>query len=488
MLRKSFASLLLVFLLFAPPPIQAQMSRASTPERVLSAEQFREGVRLVHRTMIERSPAPYHAFARERIDAEVARLLGRSSPLTEGEAFIALSRLVGMLRGGHSWVSLDDDTQLFSRSVPLRFWRFSDGIYVRAAAPEFSALVGARLLAVNGVPIDAAWARILDGVGDGGQIAEGRAPIYAGMPDFLRALGIGRSNSEIDFVFRLASGREMRRTIPARQYRTYSEAYYAAQGWTTPAGWVEPEGARRARWYARRNDAFWYEYWPDNGTIYAQFNIATTDPDNPFDPVNDRLRPMLLEVFARASQPDVNRLIIDLRNNNGGNSALWQPIVHGIVRTARLSEPGRLFVVVGRLTESAAVAWATRIEGNSRAIFVGEPTASPPNFFNDPAGPRRERFNVPGSAINFRIANMREYWSDSEDDRAAIYPDLPVSLSWADFSSGRDPDLEAILRVEPAAADAFFVDGDGDPIRPTSLWRNFRRRSQIEVGQIEPRP
>lgn len=478
-LRECAATILLIVLAIAGPQLaRAQAPPGSNPSRILTAEQFHQGVQLVHQKMLERSPNPFQAFSRAQIETEVARLVGRRGPIPEGEAFIALSGLIGMLRDPHSWMSIDDDTRLFSRAVELRLWRFSDGVYVRAAASRHASLVGARIVAINGIPIDSAWQRILDGVGGGGQIAAGRAPIYATMPEFLQALGMGQDDDTIRFTFALPGGAQVTRTIPAHQYQNYSAAYYSAQGWTTPEGWVEPPGARRARWFDRRNVAFWYEYQPESRTIYAQFNIATTDPDNPWTPANDRLRPMLTELFQRAASPDVERLVIDLRNNNGGNSALWQPLVHGIIRTERLYEPGRLFVVIGRLTESAAVAWASRIEGNTRAVFVGERTASPPNFFNDPAGPRRERYNLPGSAINFRVANARETWSDNSDIRAAIYPDIPVALSWDDYASGRDPVMAAILRVGPAEAQAFFVDDDGDPIRPTSLWRNFQRRTQ----------
>ena len=462
---------------------QSSPAPGSIPERTLSADQFREGVRLVHTKMIERAPRPYRAFSRAEIEAEVARLAARTAPASEAEVFIALSRLIGMMRDGHSWISLDDSTQLFSRSVPLRFWHFSDGIHVRAAAPQYAALVGARVAAINGEPIVSAWEKILDGVGGGGQIAAGRAVVYAGMPEFLRALGIGQNDDAIQFTLELANGREEILAVPARRYSTYSEAFYAANGWTTPEGWIEPDGADRAPWFARREEAFWYEFRPETRTVYAQFNVATTDPEHPWDPVNDSFRPMLREMFERVKGNDVDRLVIDLRNNHGGNSALWQPLVHGIIRTEKLYEPGRLFVIIGRLTESAAVAWATRIEANSRAVFVGEPTATPPNFANDPAGPRRERYNVPGSAINFRVANSMEQWSVDTDERAAIHPDVPVALSWDDFAAGRDPVMEAILRIGPERADAFFVESDGDPIRPTALWANYRRRSQATASR-----
>ena len=469
--------------LILPGPASAEgAERELQPEATVCAEQFHEGVQLLYDKMLERSPDPFLTFPRERFESEVERMLAREEPISEGEMFIELSRFIGMMRGGHSWIFLDRDTALFSRAVPLRVAEFSDGLFVRAAAPNHRDLVGGRILAINGVPIETAWPRIKDAVGEGPQIARERALVYTLMPDYLRALGMG-DDAAISFTLKLTDGRRETRRIEAEQWPHYDELYSAALGFGTPEGWIVPEDARNAAWFRRHQDAFWYEYQPDSSTVYAQFNAATTDPDNPWNAERDALRPMLVEIFARVAEPDVDRLVIDLRNNRGGNSALWQPIVHHIIRSDKLQEPGRLFVIIGHATGSAAVAWAAQIEGNSRAVFVGEPTADRPNFHNDPDGPRRARFDVPKTALNFFVANQVEQWSSSDDHRAAIYPDIPVMLSWNEFATGHDPVMEAIMQVTPEEADAYFVDVDGDPILRRALWANYRRKSQYSDAQ-----
>lgn len=298
---------------------------------------------------------------------------------------------------------------------------------------------------------------------------------------------MAKSDDEAVFGLRLNNGKTVTRAIRATQYENYSDVWNSSAQWTTPQGWLEPEGAKKALWFARRDVAFWSTYLAETHTLYAAFNKATIDPDNPWNPENDKYRPFLNELFKRAQNSDVDRLVVDLRNNNGGDSALWQPLVHHIIRAERLFEPGRLFVITSRLTESAAVAWAAKIDMHSPALFVGEPTVNPPNFDNDPAGWHRETYRVPGSAINFRIANMIEYWSDTGDDRDALFPDIPVAIRWSSFVRGHDPALDAIDAVSPAAARGFFVDADGDSTAEYP-WENFRRKSQIDAMKRARRP
>jgi hypothetical protein len=479
-LRRVFLTLIALVALGGAFVSRAIATNDRIPPKTLSAEQLREGASLAWDKILARHPKPFRLHSRAEFQSVIDALLHRTSDVSEAEAFIAMSRIVGMLPDGHSWVSVDDNSLLFSKAIPLRFWQFSDGVYVRAAAPEFGDLVGAKIVAINRVPIAKAWNRIRDAVGGGEQVSATRAQIYLEIPAFLAALKLARTEDEAVFTFRLKSGASIKRTIAARQYENYSDVWNSSAQWTTPKGWIEPEGAKQALWFGRRELAFWSSYFPESKTLYAAFNKATVDPDNPWNPVEDKYRPFLAELFKRAQQNDVDRLIIDLRNNNGGDSALWQPLVHHIIRAERLYEPGRLFVVTSRLTESAAVAWAAKIDMHSPALFVGEPTANPPNFDNDPAGWHRESYHIPGSAVNFRIANMIEYWSDTSDDRNALYPDIPVAMSWSDFANGHDPVLRAISDITPESARAYFTDAEGESLVDYP-WQNFRRKSQLET-------
>ena len=93
--------------------------------------------------------------------------------------------------------------------------------------------------------------------------------------------------------------------------------------------------------------------------------------------------------------------MIDLRRNGGGNNYLVQPLIHAVLKSS-LDAPGRLFVITDRGTFSAAQNCATRLERETWALFVGEPTGGRPNHFGD-----AEAFPLPGSGHVLRCSTVR---------------------------------------------------------------------------------
>jgi hypothetical protein len=99
-------------------------------------------------------------------------------------------------------------------------------------------------------------------------------------------------------------------------------------------------------------------------------------PVEPFDAFCDRLFG-----FIDARRP--GRLVIDMRWNGGGDTFLGKPLVHHLIRCPAINRRGALFVIIGRLTFSAAQNIATALEEHTDATFVGEPTGSRPNFIGE---------------------------------------------------------------------------------------------------------
>jgi C-terminal processing protease CtpA/Prc len=138
-----------------------------------------------------------------------------------------------------------------------------------------------------------------------------------------------------------------------------------------------------------------------------------------------------------------DRLIIDLRRNGGGNNMLAEPLRRMIVKS-RFNQRGALYVLTSPQTFSAAQNFATRLERETEAIFVGEPTGGAPNHFGD------AKFAVaPKSQIPYIISTLR--WQDSPpfDERGWILPDIPAPPSFDDYASGRDAALGAALADAP---------------------------------------
>jgi hypothetical protein len=134
--------------------------------------------------------------------------------------------------------------------------------------------------------------------------------------------------------------------------------------------------------------------------------------------------------------------VIDIRWNGGGNTFLSQHLLHHLIASKRLSRRVALFVIIGRLTFSAAQNTVTAIERETNAIFVGEPTGSRPNFIGEQIG-----FELPYSKMRANVADL--FWQTSwpMDHRTWTAPDIYAPPAFAAYRRNQDPALDAILAL-----------------------------------------
>ncbi|HEX7957108.1 MAG TPA: hypothetical protein VF508_09205, partial [Pyrinomonadaceae bacterium] len=178
---------------------------------------------------------------------------------------------------------------------------------------------------------------------------------------------------------------------------------------------------------------YWFEYLPDNKTVYFQFNSVRNEPKESLAAFSERL-------FKFVGENEVEKLVIDLRWNNGGNVGLLQPLVRGLIRNEKVNRRGRLFVIIGRRVFSAAQNAATFFERDTNAIFVGEPTGSSPNYVGE-----EDPFTLPYSKLEANVSNIEWQSSHPQDNRVWIAPQLYVPPTFAAYRANRDPALEAVL-------------------------------------------
>jgi tetratricopeptide (TPR) repeat protein len=377
---------------------------------------------LLHREVSRIHFNPNSRFTKAEQDAWVKKLHDSIPKMDDDEIKVAFMKYTRRLNDGHTGIR-PAQAQAF-KALPLQLYWFQEGIHVVAADPKLKELVGLKVIKVAGKPVDEVVAKVDDVVQqDNSQGLRAIAPRYLTIPALLHGLGVMPSKDAIDLVLVDTVGKERMVTVEAVQSFDISKA----------AAVRDTSVAASPLYFKYREKPYWFEHLPEFKAVYFQYNSVRNDPAETTEKFTERL----LEFIEKN---DVQRLIVDVRWNGGGNSFLNRPIVNGIIGCRKINKPGSLFVITGRQTFSAAQNFTTDLERALDPIFVGEPTGSSPNFVGETV-----RFALPHSKMEGSISDL--YWQRSwpMDHRTWIAPDLPAPPSIDLFRANRDPAMEAIL-------------------------------------------
>ncbi len=141
-----------------------------------------------------------------------------------------------------------------------------------------------------------------------------------------------------------------------------------------------------------------------------------------------------------AKSPRVRRVIVDVRLNGGGNNQSYRPL-YGVLASPLINRPGRLFLLVGRATFSAAGNFAAEIDRYTRAVLLGEPTGGGVNQYGDAT-----TIALPATGWTVHVATSYVVRGPLNDRRLAVAPSRRVDIRSEDFFTGRDPVLAAALK------------------------------------------
>lgn len=142
----------------------------------------------------------------------------------------------------------------------------------------------------------------------------------------------------------------------------------------------------------------------------------------------------------------MERFVVDLRYNTGGNYHRNAPLIEGIAKRSRINRPGHLFVLTGRTTFSAATLAAIHLAQQTEAVFVGEPSRGKPNGYSD-----EKLLRLPNSKIEVNYSPIYRGATPELGDAPYLPVDVAVERTFEDYRDGRDPVLEAALAYDGAS-------------------------------------
>jgi hypothetical protein len=355
---------------------------------------------------------PYHLTSRAAFEAEVLALQKRIPSMRNYEIVVGLQRLAALVGDGHTFV----DTSKLYHQLPIEAFWFGGDLRVVRAAPRYRKAIGAKIVKVGSTPIDEVRHDLQQLIpqGENEWYVMDRSAELITQIEPLAALHVIPYSDSASLTFENDSGRRF--TLPIRA---------DAPG---EAGALEGPGKRVPLPYQHSGAPFRFSYLPDSRTVYVNFR-SYQGLQNETQRLSDFI----------AHHP-VNRLIIDMRWNGGGNYAEGREyLVSKITFMPRLNRAGRLFVITGRRTFSAGMTNVTDFRRETEAIIVGEPTGARPNGYQE-----NHWFTLPDSKIRASCATLK-YRFQPQSDSTSVLPDHRIDPDWKSLRAGEDAAIDWIL-------------------------------------------
>jgi len=381
------------------------------------ATDWNADLELLRREVPKIHPNAFHATTREAFEASIEKLKEEAPSLPPHVVVARIAKIVASIGDGHTRLTipvapnsgfflghtttpLPSDDALRFHPLPVRFYRYADGLFITDA--ENAALRGKRVLRLGTMSVDEAIAAMVPFVpadNDSGRNL-GVAEMLA-IPEMLHAAGITPDAKRAEIV--TDSGSYTLSTLP----------------FGVSAPWLPKDDGRK----------FSFSY--RDGIVHAVIDEIGNEKDETFAAFVNRLM-----AFVHAH--DISALVLNLRRNPGGNGGYNRFLIHALIREPKFRQPGHLFALIGRRTFSAATMLCNALELHTNAFFIGEMSGGKPVGWGD-----SKKLLLPSSGLTVRVSSL--YWqqTDPRDERpgVSVEIDAPPSSSHPDAAFERAVDI-----------------------------------------------
>ncbi|WP_235298188.1 tetratricopeptide repeat protein [Portibacter marinus] len=411
----------------------------------LTKDQWEQDLRFIQETVHTDYPFLVKKTTAEEFDKAVEELSEEIPNLESHEIVVGLARLISSFKYGHTALGFRHHNSIF-RQLPVNFYLFKDGLYIQGAHKDYEELVGAKVIQIGSMKTaDALEAIYPVPPNENDQYFKAYGLRYLSMPAVLHAQKvIPELSDDVEIIFE-KEGKTFTSTIEALPSGETMDTKY---GFVTQSeDWVDARDQSKTPYYLKNLDKiYYYEYLPEEKTVYVRQSQIQDDPE-------ENIPAFYEKVFEFIEDNEVERLVLDVRLNGGGNNYKNKAVVTGVIETEKINQVGKFIVIIGRRTFSACQNLINELDNYTNVVFVGEPSSENVNFYGD-----NNRLELPNSKIPVFLSFA--WWQDKPQWEGAKWtaPHVAVDMTFEEYKNNDDPALKAALNFE---GDNFVLDPMG---------------------------
>ena len=320
----------------------------------------------VYRTLTRKHPKLSIIKHRNEFDSAYKSIRKDFDKLSRTNALMELMRLTATINDGHTSIARVWDEKTNFHRLPLRFYWFSDGFFVSRIDKANSNYAGMKVLKIGNQPME----RVIELAtpfihGENDMKLKDVFPNRITIFEFLEGLRLTNKDKSVSLTL-----------LDERNKQHLLKLSPAKKGEKTD--WVSARKTKLSPLYLSKPDTnYWYLYLRNEKVLYFQFNAVSEIKGQSFEGFVEKM-------FREIDSFPVEKMIIDIRNNNGGDNTILKPLIHKLIKTEKVNKKGRLFTIIGRLTFSAAVNLVTELEKHTETILLANQLQQPQTIMEKP--------------------------------------------------------------------------------------------------------
>jgi hypothetical protein len=353
---------------------------------------------------------------------------------------VALMQIDALADNGHSRVEGEDSAG--ARGPPFRVDALADGLYIMRAAKDHLDLLGAKIVAVNGQPIEAVMGKLEQLRGGTHAWRRLQAARYLTMQDILVGLDMTPDPLHSVWTVETAAGEAITRRFDASD--------------ESPREWQSFEADRGPPLsLIDFGQPFRSLRLPDSCVQFVQLKSNA-------DVGGHGISSFLSNTEAELRKSPPSSVILDLRYDGGGDYLNTSRFARELPEL--ISPTGRIILLTGPATFSAGISTAVLVKqaGGERVAIVGEAVGDRLQFYSEGG-----RACLPNSPLCVAYQTGKHDYQHVCRDLADCFwlnyffplqvktldPDQIVSWSFKDWRAGIDPVLDRALSLVPRDCD-----------------------------------
>lgn len=395
---------------------------------------------------------------RSRFEAMMETGRQAAGAMSAAEFYLFTAEATALADNGHTRQSFNYLPQHFA-GVEVRFFDFSDGVYIVRAAGELEALIGRRVTAVDGRPVEEVLESLRIYVGDMDSWRRIWAVLLLEYPEILYAAGLADAPEGYTVSLVDASGNEQQVYLAGQPDQVSADAILRSPLSTLHAEELRGEGASWAWSLGDRTEENLPLYLQAPDTLYRWVAMPDGGGYLRLNAMGIPKPQTMVEFFAAEIEPladgSLEYLVVDLRTIDGGNSSLFAPISKWL--PDKVADGGKLYILVGPQTFSAGLNGVALLKfyGGEKSVIVGAPMGSRAQYWAE----RGTDFRLPNSGMIIRYATAYHDWANGCEDHpycftqtlihgvaaGSLAPMVEVGMDYTDYAAGIDPVMDWVF-------------------------------------------